>query len=88
MAEMIGVVPETLTRWLKRRQTPNPRLSELELMAEALGITLAELICEPGAVRPALQPTSTVDEDAMRHALGRVAAEAEAAAKLLPKAGK
>lgn len=92
MAEMIGVAPATLTRWLskdaKKRQLPNPRLDELEDMADGLGITLAELICDPGAVRPSLPPTSNVNEDALRRALERVSLDAEAAAKLLQKDGK
>lgn len=56
MAELIGIAPETLTRWLASGGMPNPRLVELEEIASALGLTLAELVEESGASRPEPKP--------------------------------
>lgn len=45
-AELAGFAHETVNRWLSEEdpQVPNPRLTELEALAGALGLSLPELI--------------------------------------------
>src|SRR5215471_11057225 len=46
IAELAGLAPETITRWKKGQQDPNPTLTELEALAGALGVDAIDLIAE------------------------------------------
>lgn len=72
MAAEIGVSPETLTRWLADQGVPNPRLSELEEIASALGLTLGELLVDAGEPRPVLRPVAPAVDPRVTRALERL----------------
>lgn len=52
LAELAGLSPETVSRWKSGRG--NPRLAELEALADAMGVSVAHLVSSESEEQPTL----------------------------------
>jgi transcriptional regulator with XRE-family HTH domain len=75
MAIKLEITPETLSRWLRGRTTPNPTLSKLELFADEIGLPLAGLISEGDGPPPAGTITVAEAEKMIAAAVSRARGE-------------
>lgn len=64
LAELAGIAQNTLIKW--RKGGGNPRLSELEQLAEALGVSVVYLISTESAETPTVPAAPPSEADAAR----------------------
>lgn len=86
LAEVLGVTPETLSRWLKDRLPFNPTLDMAERIVGKLGIDPAEIFAgvdlpEPEPPKP---PIDLDDFEALRVRLANISKAISEAVKMLP----
>ncbi len=86
LAEVLGVAPETLSRWLTDKAPFNPTLDLVERMVGRLGIDASSLFdgIELPEPAPPRGPIDVEDLEALRERLGEISTAFDAAIKLLP----